>query len=200
MISSIKDIICPQAHLAICTDDCTLKIKENGVDSKIKKLTIKGIPEEAFAFTLDFEAPKSSDRRNFYKQLSAYIRNDNDCGVNKGCDLILVYKKSDEFRALVFDLKSEKPCLSKTAKQLLNSEIFLKFIKTLADTYYADTKFSSLNISQAIVTVDNSPQNKGSVYKGRRKSPANSKYPFKIHKTRISVKKEATVHFGALIQ
>lgn len=117
--------------LKICTGDQTLTLKEDSQDSKIRKLNIEGVPEDAFAFTLDYQ-PKRD--RKWFQQLSCYVNKSNKKGINKGCDL--VWLLPSDLIILIFDLKSDDPKKEDTEKQLLNSELFVKYLLSMAQSYY----------------------------------------------------------------
>ena len=59
----------------------------------------------------------------WFQQLSPYVDKGNDKGVNKGCDLIVIWLEANVHTTLVFDLKSDKPKVEATQKQLDNSEL-----------------------------------------------------------------------------
>lgn len=84
MLEAFKELINPDVVLGIATFDKKLTLKEDGKDSKLKKLHIQDVPEGSFAFTLDHQ-PGGSDNK-WFKQLSCYVNVSNDKGVNKGCD------------------------------------------------------------------------------------------------------------------
>jgi len=109
MLNAIKDIINPDIVLNIETESNTLTLKESAPDSKIKKLHIKSVPENTFAFTLDYQPRGYANR--FFKQLSCYVDIRNKKGINKGCDLVLVIPQTNYYVVLLFELKSKKPDL-----------------------------------------------------------------------------------------
>lgn len=65
-----------------------LKLKEDGVDSKVVMLYIEYIFDNVFVFILDYQFRKDKQK---FKQLLLYINLINDIGVNKGCDFIILW-------------------------------------------------------------------------------------------------------------
>lgn len=149
MLVSLKDILNPDILISINnsnTDNNFLKIKESAKDSKIEELTIYYLPQDVVAFTLDHQPKRNS---TFFQQLSCYV-NKSEPGINKGCDLILVWIKDNKLHALVFDLKSDKPRKEDTQTQLNNSELFLRYLLNLVKLH-KDKNIDGLNIKKAIV-------------------------------------------------
>ena len=150
MLAAMKEIINPDVIIDFDTKKKRLKLKEEGADSKVAELYIEHIPDNALAFTLDYQ-PKRNKQR--YKQLSLYVNSTNDVGVNKGCDLIILWQDTKQKRALVFDLKSDKPRPQATQKQLDNSELFLKYLLSMAKAHYG-IDANGIEIDKAIVTTN----------------------------------------------
>lgn len=123
MLAAMREIINPDVVINSDSAKKQLKLKEDGADSKVAELYIEHIPENALAFTLGYQPQKDKQK---FKQLSLYVNSTNDVGMNKGCDLIILWQDTKQKRALVFDLKSDKPKPQVTQKQLDNSELFLK--------------------------------------------------------------------------
>ncbi len=132
MLSKLRDVILPDVILNISTADGTLILKENAPDSKIKKLFIKGLPEQSFAFTLDHSAKKN---KHCFKQLSCYLNPASE-KVNKSCDLVIVVNTENKWQVLVLDMKSDKPSLNETEIQLLNSELYVKYLLSLVKHHF----------------------------------------------------------------
>ena len=80
MLDAIREIINPAVVIEYDQENGQLKLKEDGLDSKIRELIIKHIPDGAFAFTLDHQ-PKQD--KYWFQQLSSYVRKSNDKGVNQ---------------------------------------------------------------------------------------------------------------------
>lgn len=150
MLAAMKDIINPDVVIHYDTAKKKLKLKEDGADSKVATLYIEHIPADALAFTLDYQPKKDKQK---YKQLSLYVNSTNDVGVNKGCDLIILWQDTEQKRALVFDLKSDSPKPQATQKQLDNSELFLKYLLSIAAVHYG-INVDSIEIDKAIVTTN----------------------------------------------
>lgn len=196
MLTAIKEIINPEVILDIATADKKLILKESGNDSRIKKLFVESIPEGSFAFTLDHQ-PSGRDNR-MYKQLSCYVNVSNQKGINKGCDLILFIPIENNYTILIFDLKSKKPNIADTEKQLLNSELFIRYLMTLIQCYYGiDT--NCVNYKRTIVTA--SMKNgilKSSTYRPNERKRGHES--FHIQSVRVNYRREAHVNLGALLR
>lgn len=162
MLAAMKEIINP--HVVIEHDIVKKKLllKEDGTDSKIKKLYITNMPENALAFTLDHQPVGPTNR--WFKQLSPYVHVGNDKGVNKGCDLIILWQEGEQHYALVFDLKSDKPKREATQKQLNNSELFLNYLLTMAVLHYG-VSTNTVQIKKAICTTDSRAVRKSATYR-----------------------------------
>lgn len=133
IIETIKKIINPDTTIDICTGDQTLTIKENERQAKIQKLIIRDIPEDSFAFTLDY---KPGQHKRCFEQLSCYV-NKATKKINKGCDLVLIFPQdSNKIKILIFDLKSDKPKREETKIQLLNSELYVNYLLSMVEKLY----------------------------------------------------------------
>ena len=150
MLAAMREIINPDVVINYDTAKKQLKLKEDGVDSKVAELYIEHIPNNALAFTLDYQ-PKRNKQK--FKQLSLYVNSTNDVGVNKGCDLIILWQDTEQKRALVFDLKSDRLKPKDNQKQLDNSELFLKYLLSMAAVHYG-INVDSIEIDKAIVTTN----------------------------------------------
>ncbi len=96
-------------------------------------------------------SPKKDKQK--YKQLSLYVKSTNDVGVNKGCDLIILWQNAEQKRALVFDLKSDRLKPKDNQKQLDNSELFLKYLLSMSEVHY-EIDANGIEIDKAIVTTN----------------------------------------------
>lgn len=128
-INTLRTIINPDVLLPIVgsTNSNTIIIKENSIESNIKELYIIDIPDSALVFTLDYQPPKNS---KVFQQLSLYL-NKSAPKINKGCDVIICFNSMAGYTFLLFDLKSNHPDLEETKTQLLNSELYIKYIVNL---------------------------------------------------------------------
>lgn len=162
MLAAMKEIINPDVVIESDVVKRELLLKEDGADSKIKKLYITNLPENSFAFTLDHQPGGNANR--WFKQLSPYVDVSNDQGVNKGCDLIILWQEGERPYALVFDLKSDKPKPEATQKQLNNSELFLKYLLAMVNVHYG-IETDALQIKKAIGTTDSRAVRKGATYR-----------------------------------
>ncbi len=196
MFNAIKEIINPDVVLSIATGDQILTIKEQAADSKVKKLHIKNIPPNAFAFTLDYQPGSRENRR--YQQLSCYVDISNKMGINKGCDLILLIPKETQCIVLIFDLKSKKLKKGDTEKQLSNSELYVRYLMTMVKSHYG-CDINSVKYKRAVVTTaGRKGVHKKPIYKPNEK-PLNGN-SFHTESVRVNKNKEAYVYLGAMIK
>lgn len=137
MISTLEEIIDPNSRVDIIGEHSNqLILKENSKESKISKLVIKNIPSNCFAFTLDC-ADKVKGKS--YSQLSSYLNDSNDKGINKSCDLVIMYFKEDMKLVEVdlIDLKSDKIKPQRCESQLDNSELFIRYLLDIISFHYS---------------------------------------------------------------
>lgn len=137
MISTLEEIIDPNSRVDIIGEHSNqLILKENSKESKISKLVIKNIPSNCFAFTLDC-ADKVKGKS--YSQLSSYLNDSNDKGINKSCDLVIMCFKEDMKLVEVdlIDLKSDKIKPQRCESQLDNSELFIRYLLDMINFYYS---------------------------------------------------------------
>lgn len=150
MLAAMREIINPDVVINYDAAKKQLKLKEDGADSKVAELYIEHMPDNALAFTLDYQPKKDKQK---YKQLSLYVKSTNDVGVNKRCDLIILWQDTEQKRALVFDLKSDKLKPKDNQKQLDNSELFLKYLLSMVEVHYG-IDANGIEIDKAIVTTN----------------------------------------------
>ena len=194
MLAAMKEIINPNVVIHYDTVKKQLKLKEEGADSKVAELYIDHIPDNAFAFTLDYQPKK--DRQKF-KQLSLYVNSTNDKGVNKGCDLIIIWQEAERKRALVFDLKSDKPKQQATQKQLDNSELFLKYLLSMACVHYG-VDVADIEIDKAIVMTKARAVKKRETYQPNAETTQVGN--FKIETVLATATRTGSVSFRQLIK
>lgn len=150
MLAAMREIINPDVVIHYDTAKKKLKLKEDGADSKVAELYIDHIPDNALAFTLDYQPKKDKQK---YKQLSLYVKSTNGVGVNQGCDLIILWQDTKQKRALVLELKSDRLKPKDNQKQLYNSELFLKYLLSMAELHYG-IDANGIEIDKAIVTTN----------------------------------------------
>lgn len=148
-----KDVILPLSNSAN-PDSSFVILQEDGEFSEIKELTVKEIPDDSIAFTLDFSnKKKAKDKGVVFSQLSPYFDKANADGINKSCDLIIISRKEDKFCVLIFDQKSKKPDIDESFLQLENSRIFILYMINLIATIYGVTvKEEDLDFHRVIGT------------------------------------------------
>lgn len=162
MLAAMKEMMNPEVVIACDLAKKELLLKEEGADSRIKKLYITHMPDNALAFTLDYQPGGNANR--WFKQLSPYIDASNNKGVNKGCDLIVLWQEGEQSFALIFDLKSDKPRPEVTSKQLNNSELFLRYLLSMLNMHYGICT-ETIQIKKAIGTTDNRAVRKRATYR-----------------------------------
>ena len=126
MIENIKAIINPTICINFDDIDKSIKIKENGLQAKLKGIIIDKISNNFFAFKLD---------SNICPNISPYI-NRTTPNINKGCDCILLYKKEERLFLFFIELKSNDYSKSEVKSQLIASQCFFVYIKELLDKFY----------------------------------------------------------------
>ncbi|MBP0998013.1 hypothetical protein J8629_13245 [Serratia fonticola] len=120
-----------------------LKFTESSPTSKINKVEINDIPDNSIAFTLDYDDP--ADRS--FKKLSSYFNPQNDVGINKSCDLVILSIKDIEENEngdgkkakadiLVTDFKSDTVS-PRGATQIENSILFVDYIIKVIEKFYS---------------------------------------------------------------
>lgn len=205
LLDALKKIVNEEVVIEIATVDENYKsgngkltIREDAARSRLDKLTISGIPACSFAFTLDYQ-PKDG-RDNLFKQLSCYVHPGNREGANKGCDLVLFVFENDQWKVFILDLKSDKPKESDAEKQLLNSELYVRYLLSMVQHYYEfDKGIDDFKYQQIIITT--SKGRKGPTYSpsspSRYKYEEKKKRSFRIREATVKGK-EGTIMFGKL--
>lgn len=163
MINALEELIDPNACIPISGISLNeIILKEDSDQSKIRKLLIKKLPDNCFAFTLDCN--KKVKGKN-YAQLSPYFNDSNKIGINKSCDLVIIrYKESESLIEVdLIDLKSDKIKKSQCQSQLDNSEIFIKYLLKIIDFYYGIKTESKIRKS----VIYTGPIRKSLVHRGK---------------------------------
>lgn len=104
-------------------------VKETGVDAKLKQVEILGLAQGDLAFTLDHQP--SGKAAACFKQLSCYLSVQHN-KINKGCDFVLFTEHTGRLCVLLGELKSNKPKARDLQEQLRNSELFIRYLFSLA--------------------------------------------------------------------
>lgn len=163
MISILNEIIDPNVCIGICGENFDEVIfKENSSQSKINKLTVKKIPSDCFVFTLDCDNKVNGKN---YAQLSSYLNDTNNNGLNKSCDLVILHVKDAEnmVEVSLIDLKSDKIKKSQCEGQLNNSELFIEYIFKVVKFYY----HRAFNLKFRKVIIYTGPLRKVPVHRGK---------------------------------
>lgn len=160
MLKAIGNMLDTRVHSTICTGDQTLTVKESESLSKIKKLHIQGIPENAFAFTLDYKAKNS----HCFQQLSCYLNKKTE-KINKGCDLVLMVSSENKIvQIVILDLKSDRLNKEDVKQQLVNSELYVRYLLSMAKEFYP-VDVEEYNFIKVIVTTSNRHTKKATTYR-----------------------------------
>jgi hypothetical protein len=195
MLRALSSIIFPEVVLTVAESTAgqgVLILKEDDDASKIKKLKIMDVGEKSFAFTLDHKVNKTDKKVPCFKQLSSYFHPENDVGINKGCDLVLFTQFRDVWYALVLDMKSDRPDRAATERQLQNSELFAKYVCSLANAYYPDAESLAFRYMKTYTTTN---MRKNGVYQAR-KQPSVECLSVSVE---VNDHQEASVHLGKLL-
>ena len=196
MLNALKDIVNPDVVINIATGDKILAVKESAKDSDIKKLNITGIPEVAFAFTLDHQPGGPTNR--LFKQLSCYVNPACGSGANKGCDLVLLSgSEKNKWKMLIFDLKSKKPDKTETKRQLLNSEIYVRYLLNMIGNHY-EIDTDTVEFKRTIVTTARGSMRKAPTYVKNRAPTKTGEYH--TESVKVNYINEATINLGALLR
>lgn len=127
--------------------------------------------------------------------MSSYLHPENQY-INKGCDLVLFIFIKNKWYVLLLDLKSDRPRLSATEKQLQNSELFVKYICTLIQEHYPDTALPKLNY-QKTYTCTSARIRKRGVYPACVQGKPKSDYL--AVSVSVNTRQEASIHVGKLL-
>lgn len=129
-----------------------LIVTEDGYGSAIKRLSIENLPNRSYAISLDTPSSKfTEDEKVQFERLNHYLDKANGSGINKRCDLVLFVEDEGVEDIYIFDLKSSDPDPVDVCKQLVNSEIYIKYILELAHHFY-QKDVSGISIYKAIGT------------------------------------------------
>lgn len=110
---------------------------EDGVLSAIKRLYIQDLPSNSYAVSLDVATAKFDDEnKTAFSRLNHYLDKSNGIGINKRCDLVLFTEEDGVEIVYIFDLKSSDPDPEDVRDQLVNSELYVKYILGLAGFFY----------------------------------------------------------------
>ncbi|GAB2189768.1 hypothetical protein MAH1_13760 [Sessilibacter sp. MAH1] len=192
MLAVMREIINPDVVINYDTEKKQLTLKEDGADSKVAELYIKQMPENALAFTLDYQPKKEKQK---YKQLSLYVNSTNDVGVNKRCDLIILWQDAEQKRALVLDLKSDRLKPKDNQKQLDNSELFLKYLLSMAEVHYG-IDANGIEVDKAIVTTNARNVRKRATYQPNNETALLGNY--KVESVVTNASRTASISFRQL--
>ena len=174
-------------------------LRESGLGSNVEELHITGLPQDAFAFKLDHEpdgrvtrtcpncetplaciprtcpnckTPLARNPKHCFKQLSYYLNSKNADGINKKCDLIILWHDQGKACALLFELKSGNPQGARA--QLDNSKLFLDYVQALAKFHYGSE--GELEVKKAIGVADPREQNKPYIHRANSSHEAEDEY------------------------
>lgn len=199
MQDAIRAIINSDVILLPCTSNKTLMIKEEATQSKIKKLFISGVPENAVAFTLDHKTRRNS---RCFEQLSCYFNKNTEL-INKGCDLVLIAPQTDNnWKILIFDLKSDRPKVKDTNAQLLNSELFVRYLLLILKEHYK-IEINNPEFKKAVGTTKERYPDKSTSYRpnlNKKESTMNTPPQFKRVYIKLTNGDEGYIHLNELLE
>lgn len=140
MIDSVSSIFSPKVKVDIyqrLKQSRFLVIPENGILSSIKKLYLYDLPDNSYAISLDIPVTKFSESEKIqFERLNHYLDKANGLGINKRCDLVLFTEIDGAEGVYIFVLKSSDPDPEDVRNQLVNSEIYIKYILELVKYFY----------------------------------------------------------------
>lgn len=178
---SIKKIIDPRVSIPLITlkDDCEIALTESDPASHISKLVIKNVPDNSFAFTLDYNetSGKKGIESRIFRKLSPYLCSSNDIGINKSCDLVImtprISQENHELDIVVLDLKPSTTG-GRAEIQIENSILFINYIINLSNHFYGE-EFRKIKFFKKLITT------------AAKKAPISSRMPPDVIKN-LSVK------------
>ena len=157
MINSVSSILSEKIETPINKRLNTppfLVVVEDGKQSDIKRLYLENLPLKSYAISLDIAENKfCGDERAQFLRLNHYLNKSNDKGINKRCDLVLFTEEGiDNTESIyIFDLKSSDPDPEEVCMQLVNSEIFIKYILELVK-FFNKTDISKVSFYKVVCT------------------------------------------------
>lgn len=136
MINSVSSLFSDKVCIAInkrLKHPPYLVLVEDGRFSAIKKLFLLDLPINSYAISLDILCNKFNENEKIqFSRLNHYLDKANSTGINKRCDLVLFTENNGNESVYIFDLKSADPDPEDVCMQLMNSEIYIKYILELA--------------------------------------------------------------------
>lgn len=111
--------------------------------------------------------------------------------------MLLLPHTEYQWQVLILDLKSDKPKKNATEKQLLNSELYVRYLLSLIHHHYG-IETHTVDFKRAIVTTDKRNTRKNASYHPNEKTTPKDQYRTKSVK--VNRYKEAYVHLGALLR
>ncbi|HDU8042931.1 TPA: hypothetical protein RGJ92_004155 [Cronobacter sakazakii] len=136
MINSVSSLFSDKVCIAInkrLKHPPYLVLVEDGRLSAIKKLFLLDLPINSYAISLDILCNKFNENEKIqFSRLNHYLDKANSTGINKRCDLVLFTENNGNESVYIFDLKSADPDPEDVCMQLMNSEIYIKYILELA--------------------------------------------------------------------
>lgn len=155
MINSVASIFNERVGISInnrLSQPPFLVIVEDGKLSAIKKLYLIDLPVNSYAVSLDISSRKFSEAEKIqFSRLNHYLDKANSTGINKRCDLILFTEDKGAESIYIFDLKSADPDPEGVCKQLINSEIYIKYILELVK-FFNNKDISKISFNKVVGT------------------------------------------------
>lgn len=104
-----------------------ITFEETQENVKLKSLTIKNLPTNALAFTCDV---KEEGITNQFLDDSCAME-----GINKGCDLVIIFEKEENLHAIFGEMKSFNFSKSDYQPQLQNSYLLVDYIRRMISLF-----------------------------------------------------------------
>ena len=135
MANEFLELLNKQIVLHAVGDVGDIRVKEQSQETKIRCLRVTYTNKRVLAFTLDYEASAKKSSKALYKQLSCLIASGHG-HANKKCDFVFIIEEEDRLIVILGDLKSDRPDKTSCAQQLKNSELYIRYLESLAAEYH----------------------------------------------------------------
>lgn len=142
IIKELKELFQLDCHLAICEEK--LKIKETGLDAKLKEVIIKNLDEEnSFCVKLDVDDQK----------FSPYF-NPHYSNIGKGVDAVLFTKKENDYFLFFIEMKSTTFTKNEVINKFKSSSAFIQYINNLL-IQFSEFKLTAFNVGFMVCYLKN---------------------------------------------
>ncbi|MEM7920026.1 hypothetical protein Q4Q89_19900, partial [Morganella morganii] len=115
-------------------------------------LFLLDLPVNSYAISFDISSSKFNQNEKIqFSRLNHYLDKSNSTGINKRCDLVLFTEDNGIESIYILDLKSSDPDPKDVCMQLVNSEIYIKYILALANFFNAKN-ISGISFFKVVAT------------------------------------------------